>query len=139
MITVGGVPLAGEPVVRGLLGVGPFALAPIAAGDEVDPADSEPEAAGYGGVSTSGSPGDVAAWVALAAGSAVRVRVLVGDTIYDDLVVTVAATESSARASCAAGLIPVAPGDLVGLAVQTGSGWTAITVGLTGSLEVTPS
>ncbi|MDO9016530.1 MAG: hypothetical protein Q8S73_26665 [Deltaproteobacteria bacterium] len=154
MITVGGVPIAGEPVSRSALLVGPFTLPVLAVGSELAPADSDPEAAGYGGVSTSGSPGDIASWVAMAPGSitglsvyltgdaegsAVRVRVLVGDTIYDDLIATVAAESNLARASCAAGLIPVAAGDAVALAVQTGSGWAAATVALAASLEVTPS
>jgi len=128
--------------------VGPFSNASLAVGSNADPALSTIQNVTYAGalftVLRAGSvTGLSVGMFDVAAGSAVRVRVLVIDggppTIYDTLVATIADGSDHAVATIAAGSIPVAAGAWVGVCAQTGSAWTATGIPLAAAVEITPS
>ena len=128
----------------------PFGEVNIAAGDNATPASSTPVAAHWCGVATitnaffvamrAGSITGLSVHLnAAAAGSNLIAGVYINGTIANAAAIvtlTSAGSQTKGQATFAHGLYPIVAGDVVGVAIRTGSGWTATTADAAISVEI---
>lgn len=128
----------------------PFGESNIAAGDNATPASSTPVAAHWCGVAGISNAFFVAMRAGsitglsvnlntAAAGSNFIVGVYVNGTIVNAsaiVTLTSAGSQTKGQATFAHGLYPIVAGDVVGVAIRTGSGWTATTADAAIAVEI---
>jgi len=128
----------------------PFGQANIVAGDNATPASSTPVSAQWCGVSAIANAFFVAMRAGsitglsinlnvAAAGSNLIVGVYVNGVIANAAAIvtlTSAGSQTKGQATFAHGLYPIVAGDVVGVAIRTGSGWSAVTADAAISVEI---
>ena len=123
----------------------PFGETNIIAGDNASPASSTPVAAHWCGVAffvamRAGSITGLSINLnTAAAGSNLIVGVYVNGVIVNAAAIvtlTSAGSQTQGQATFAHGLYPIVAGDVVGVAIRTGSGWSAVTADAAIAVEI---
>lgn len=121
---------------------GPFVVDAVAAGDNATVASATPVARLIGGAANPPEPrAGTVTGLAFAlsddpAGSSIIAYLTVNGTVQASSAQTLAAGSTRTKSGTFTG-VAFTPGDVLGIATRTGSGWTATTAAFVGVLEVT--